>query len=333
MVRLILPEDGFLLDTYTDEQRAFIRTVADSGIDAGLEWIKANRDRELSYPARLDFVFEGDSPEYTLEISEREDFSRVLTYSTKEKHITVGNFKLGTTYYWRVNGSCARRFSTRAGTPRFLRVDGLLNVRDIGGGKIKQGILFRGSELERCFSLTEEGKYTFVRELGIRTQLDLRREMYGRLERSAAGDTVRLVQLPYRPYDEVFLPEHIEGIRPIMELFADPDSYPVYFHCMGGADRTGMIALYLRALAGVDDDTIHLDYELTGLSTYAGGIKEGATGLRSRNSEYYSEFISRLQSYAYEGAPLSVAVRAFLTSCGVPTETLDKITKNIVKTE
>ena len=110
-----------------------------------------------------------------------------------------------------------------------------------------------------------------------------------------------------------------------MELFANPDNYPIYFHCMGGADRTGMIAIYLRALAGEDDETIHLDYELTGISTYAGGIKEGATGLRSRNAEYYSEFIKRIKSYAYDDAPLNIAVYAFLKSCGIAAETLDKI--------
>jgi len=331
MVHLILPDDGALFDTYTDEANAFISIVKSDGIDSGLNWLEKNRTHELSYPRGLDFSWEGDGGGYIFEISERADFKESRTYHTNDNRITLLNLKTGVEYFWRVNCGEVRSFSTKKGTPRFLRIDGLLNVRDIGGGKIKQGILFRGCELERCFSLTERGRDTFLHELGIKTQLDLRLDMKGKLDGSAAGEGVRLVQLSYRPYGEVFLPEHIEGIRPIMELFADPDSYPVYFHCMGGADRTGMIALYLRALAGEDDDTIHLDYELTGLSLYAGGITEGATGLRSRNSGYYSSFIKRLREYSYDGAPLREAVRGFLVSCGISSSTLDKIAENITE--
>ena len=41
-----------------------------------------------------------------------------------------------------------------------------------------------------------------------------------------------------------------------MEFFAEEENYPIYFHCRGGADRTGMIAMLLRAIAGVSDETI-----------------------------------------------------------------------------
>ena len=326
----VLFSDGFVFDTYTDGQNEFISTVRELGIEKGLEWILENRDCELSYPRELDIIFSPCLRENVLELSEKADFSDARIYKTVSDRISLGNLKTGTTYHIRANGKSGS-FSTKSATPRFLKVGGILNVRDIGGGKIKQGILFRGSELERCFPITDEGRETFTKELGIRTQLDLRLEMKGKLDGSSAGDSVKLVQIPYRPYSEVFLPEYTEAIKPIMELFADPESYPVYFHCKGGADRTGMIALYLRALAGEDDDTIHLDYELTGLSTYAGGITEGATGIRSRNAEYYREFIKRIKSYAYDDAPLSVAVPEFLKTCGISEDTIKRITENITK--
>lgn len=109
-----------------------------------------------------------------------------------------------------------------------------------------------------------------------------------------------------------------------MEFLSDESVYPVYIHCRGGADRTGMIALYLRALAGDSDDEINTDYELTALSTYALGGAEGADGFRSRNAEYYVNFLNKLNEYG-EGKPLSVTVRRFLISAGVSPKTLDKI--------
>ena len=111
-----------------------------------------------------------------------------------------------------------------------------------------------------------------------------------------------------------------------MNFLSDEENYPIYIHCLGGADRTGMIAFYLRALAGECDELIHLDYELTSLSTYAYGLAEGARrdGFRNRTSDIYTEFLAMLNEYAPGGA-LSAKVRAFLLDCGVATECIDKI--------
>ncbi len=116
-----------------------------------------------------------------------------------------------------------------------------------------------------------------------------------------------------------------------MKFLSDENNYPVYIHCMGGAERTGMIALFLRALAGENDECIHLDYELTGLSCYAYGRAEGAleNGFRSRNSDYYIEFLNILDTYA-PAEPLSIKVRKFLNDCGVSEACMEKI-KNIIK--
>ena len=117
-----------------------------------------------------------------------------------------------------------------------------------------------------------------------------------------------------------------------MEFLADESNYPVYVHCMGGADRTGMIALYLRALLGEEDEEIHRDYELTALSTYAAGAAEGANGFRRRDSSYYVEFLQMLDAYA-PGEPLKVQVRAFLRACGVTEQILERIVHILQKSE
>ena len=140
------------------------------------------------------------------------------------------------------------------------------------------------------------------------------------------GVTYKL--LPYRPYKEVFEDQHKHGIRKIMEFLADENNYPVFFHCMGGADRTGMIALYLRALVGEEDDIIHTDYELTGLSMYAGGSAENAQGFRRRTAPYYMEFRNMLDEYGK--GPFRDKVENFLLACGVKKETIDRV-KEIIR--
>jgi hypothetical protein len=332
-MNLLFPKDGSIVDTYTSIQREFIDRIATCGIETALEWLLPIKDgMEISYPEAVDFLWEGGASPYTLELSTSSNMSDAVSYVAEEPSLSVGNLLVGTEYFWRVNGSRISSFKTNDGFCRFVKIDGLPNVRDIGGGNIKQGLLFRGGELERCYKITDEGKRAFVEELGIKTELDLRADMIGRITESAAGGSVRLVQLPYRPYDEVFEDQHRQGIVKIMEFLSDENNYPVYFHCLGGADRTGMIALYLRALADEDDETIHEDYELTSLSAYAMGIAEGAaaTGFRKRTSEYYSDFIKRLMNYSEDGS-LSSAVKGFLLDCGVKVSILEKIRKVIMR--
>ena len=56
-------------------------------------------------------------------------------------------------------------------------------------------------------------------------------------------------------------------IRQEIQVFANPDNYPIYCHCVAGRDRTGTIVAILLALLGVDTETILKEYELTFFSS------------------------------------------------------------------
>ena len=323
MAKLLHPEDGFCLNPHTATQAEYIERIRKDGITAALEWLREiKQDRELSIPQGIVFRWESEGePVHRLEISENPDFSDSWVWETTENTLHVDNFKTGTCYRWRVDGSRPRQFFTMPVHPRFIRLDGVLNVRDIGGIHIRQGLVYRGSAIDAPFAITEAGAREFREHLQIKTELELR--MDGDPGPSVVSG-IQKITLPYRPYWEVFEPRHKEGLRQIVALLAREEIYPIYIHCMGGADRTGMIALYLRALLGESDEDIHLDYELTALSTYAAGAKEGADGFRSRYAPYYQAFLEQLQSYA-PGQPLNAAVPAFLRACGIPQEQLDTI--------
>ncbi|KAJ1893468.1 hypothetical protein LPJ66_005740 [Kickxella alabastrina] len=49
----------------------------------------------------------------------------------------------------------------------------------------------------------------------------------------------------------------------VLRIFADPAAYPILFHCQHGKDRTGIVAMLLLGILGVDDDIIAADYALS----------------------------------------------------------------------
>ncbi len=155
----------------------------------------------------------------------------------------------------------------------------LAGMGDIGKRHARQ--LDRGEKLREsdmrlvkrsCFApgkerLTDEERNRILRQYGFKTDIDLRRpdEVYGMtkspLGPSATWANVRLEgDYGSFPKDKFF-----DCKRKIFGTIFDTNSYPVVFHCIGGADRTGAIAFMTEALLGVDENTLALDYLLTGL--------------------------------------------------------------------
>ncbi|MBD0696110.1 tyrosine-protein phosphatase [Streptomyces sp. CBMA123] len=166
---------------------------------------------------------------------------------------------------------------------RTLVWDGCLNVRDLGGlptasGKpTARGAIARADNLDR---LTREG-WDALLDHGVRTVVDLRdAEEYRPL--LPLPEEVELVRVPL---DELAGPAWWEAhgrldgtplaFRPYLEhcphaaaalVTAIAEARPggLVVHCGAGRDRTGLAALLLLALAGVDRAAIAEDYLLSG---------------------------------------------------------------------
>ena len=333
MITLIHPPNKAIINTYTDIQNVFINLIKTQGICIALDWLQPlKNETELSFPKPIRFDWIGENEgEYVLEISEKQDFSVSYKVKTHTPFYNITNLKTGQEYYWRVNGGDFHSFKTKDNNYRFIEADGALNVRDLGGINIKQGLLFRGSEINKEYKLTDIGKAVMNDSLKIKTELDLRKETMAMGESSCIGTNVSYIKLPSRPYCEIFEEEHRKGIVDIMDFLADENNYPIYFHCLGGADRTGMISLFLRALLYETDEDILTDYELTSLSSYAYGLSEGVAdlGFRSRESYYFQEFLSVFNNY--KGTSLSDKTESFLLECNVKSATIEKIRKILMK--
>jgi protein-tyrosine phosphatase len=171
---------------------------------------------------------------------------------------------------------------------RFYPLEGVFNFRDLGGYKglsdkrVKMGRVFRSDNLGQ---LTAKD-LNDLKKLELRTVLDLRTEdeLLRRGSYAKKPDTsARFVHIPlmdvsadperaktdsdyltYR-YKEI-LTEGAPSLYQVFRTISDPDSHPVVFHCAVGKDRTGVVAMVLLGVLGVEPDTIVQDYALTQLA-------------------------------------------------------------------
>ena len=112
--------------------------------------------------------------------------------------------------------------------------------------------------------LGSQSKAYLVETLGIKTDIDLRtdRECYG-MKGSPVGDAVKWVHVSSSAYSDMASAEGKEAFAKVFRTFLDEKNYPIVFHCIAGADRTGSLAYILNALLGVGEDELEKDWEVT----------------------------------------------------------------------
>jgi protein-tyrosine phosphatase len=162
---------------------------------------------------------------------------------------------------------------------RELSWDGCVNVRDLGGlGQIKPGAVVR---MEAPRRLTETG-WTAAWAHGVRTVVDLRDADECEPDSAPRPAGITTVRVPLDPvgtpfyehwekidnlasplYFPAMLAEHPERVVAAVRAIANAAPGCVVFHCAGGKDRTGLVALVLLTLAGAVPEEIIADYLLS----------------------------------------------------------------------
>ena len=243
--------------------------------------------QDVGYPVTLPFAVEGlpegcNLKSIRVEVSEYADMSapRVLDLKPEARSASIHHLKTGMQYYYRIglhladgNVTSVQGSFRTADTPRILSVDGIVNVRDVGGWKtvdgktIRQGLLYRGSELdgavEPAYKLSNSGLQTMLTVLGIKTELDLRSSSVNSVETHALGANVEHTYYSALMYDGCFTEEGKEAVRALFADLANERNYPAYMHCTYGADRTGTMCYLLGALLGMSEEDLIREYELS----------------------------------------------------------------------
>ena len=242
-----------------------------SSYAAGLEELGRPNPIVLTWDVETELA-ESDVRAFTLCIwrksAPRQTVSKVLAKSVRAYSFV--NAMVGETYCWTVTAidgdgatypSEVATFTTEDQAPRNLTVDGVTNVRDLGGwktedgGRVRQGLLYRGGQLTINFGteavVTKAGITTLKNELGIKGEIDLReskaagdRNENGRLTASVLGDGVAYYNRSML-YDDSTGARSLAQIPAIFAVLADENNYPLYFHCRIGTDRTGPTSLIL----------------------------------------------------------------------------------------
>jgi protein-tyrosine phosphatase len=162
---------------------------------------------------------------------------------------------------------------------------GCFNTRDLGGLPTRDGRRTRRGAIIRSDSLAalEEQGWSALEAYGIRTIVDLRNhdEIIG--DKSPRPNSVETVHIPldvnedrefwdvwesgpqfgtplyYGPHLERF-PERSAAV---VGAIARAQSGGVAFHCVGGRDRAGQVAMLVLALVGVEPQEIARDHAIS----------------------------------------------------------------------
>ena len=147
------------------------------------------------------------------------------------------------------------------------------NARDLGGiglengAHVACGALYRGAA---PVGLVDQGCADFDR-LGIRTVIDLRTDD----ERLASPDSDCVTEqativpapmpTPYSvsPADYLVDLNTTASVALAFNALADESAYPIYFHCIYGRDRTGVLAAVILLALGATRDEVMTDYQLS----------------------------------------------------------------------
>ena len=156
--------------------------------------------------------------------------------------------------------------------------------------------------------ITEVSRQRILRETGLRTEIDLRTpsecwQMTG----SPLGPEVKWVHVPGVPIGALPSPNGKKAFAKCFRLFLDEANYPIDFHCIAGADRTGALAFALEGILGVREKEMEEDYTLTSRSS---------SGPRTAKA-----FWKMAKAFdRYPGETLHAKVCAFARECGFTDE-------------
>ena len=332
----------------SDENRVYLDTGDVNGKNATVRNSTPDRsDKNTGVELKFEVKEGFEQEEYAVTLSTNENFENSVQYTTQENSINIQNLYANTQYYWKVRAgdetSDVGTFTT-GDYVRWISARPVYNVRDLGGymtesGKrVKQGLIYRGGEItnkawgDHSQTNTPESMRVFYQEMEIGIELDLRGAGDigdGYNDYAFRPDQDRYKQHAIKSYEETFTKTRSE-VAPIFELLANADNEHVYFHCYGGADRTGTIGFLLNGLLGVSYSDLVIDFELTSYSSI--NNEHIRSHLRRHQYDRWDALINQIKTdttgnYAYdENALLKDNLYNFLNkACSVPTDTLDKI--------
>ena len=178
----------------------------------------------------------------------------------------------------------------------------------------------------KCFEpgkrrFTDEEVARILKVYGIRSDIDLRSddECYG-MTGSPLGPTVTWFHISYSAYTGAFSERGMAINKKVFDVFMDDKNYPLIFHCIGGADRTGTVAMLLEALLGVPEEELWRDYLTTGFV----GVVSDPT-----HKQRFGDTIKKLKEYP--GETLADKAEAFFLKLGFTKDDVRRLRERLLE--
>ena len=325
---------------YTDNAKNFL--LAGEGADVADYYIKGQINPQVPVEVKWTYDAEG-AQNFIVEYALNADYSDAISVTVGATKRSVGLYNLykGVTYHLRITavdgeGQILKQeettFTTTDLGPRVMNVDGVCNVRDLGGfetsfGKtIIQGLAYRGGMLHfnatgNTGDLTDAGRKTLSEELGITSELDFRDEKESWVVGGSSIPGATLTYITTGGYEDLFS-SGAKAYREVFKYLANENNYPLYYHCTAGADRTGSVSYILHAFLGVSELECHQDFAFTSFSIY--GMRASNSDKGDNTARYWA-MVNLLK--AYDGDTLQEKAQNYLLSIGLTEAELENIKK------
>lgn len=177
------------------------------------------------------------------------------------------------------DGEVSQGFEFTTGDyPRTITMGGIRNVRDLGGYvtsygvRTNQGLIYRGYYIDdkngghgANWSTAADQVQKEVMQIGYEIDLQKTSETNGRTTSCLNSEEVPCDYkcLTLVSYDSFLQQDSYKNLPEVMHIIANSDERHSYFHCWGGADRTGMLAFFINAICGVSYTDLIEDFEIT----------------------------------------------------------------------
>lgn len=173
------------------------------------------------------------------------------------------------------DGNVSQSFEFTTGDyPRTITMGDIRNVRDIGGYptsygiRTTQGLIYRGYYIDdkaggHGINYDEAAAKVQDEVMNIGYEIDLQKasETNGRTKSCLEGADYKCLTLV--SYNDFLKEDSYKNLPEVFDIIANAEEKHVYFHCWGGADRTGMLAFFINAICGVSYTDLIEDFEIT----------------------------------------------------------------------
>ena len=160
-----------------------------------------------------------------------------------------------------------------------------------------------------------------LKTYGIRSDIDLRSddECYG-MTGSPLGPSVTWFHYSYSAYSGAFSTNGLAITKKVFDVFMDDNNYPIVFHCIGGADRTGTVAMFLEALLGVPEDEVWRDYLTTG---FVGVVSD------AHHKKLFGDAMKKLKEFP--GETLADKAEAYFLKLGFTKDDVQRLRERLLE--